>query len=81
MHVYIMYMSCVRHVLPTCLYICITNAYYTGASSVTDDDYGVSYIVTVVDVRSCTRPPRSPAQSHHHPGMYMRSTFIIIKVF
>ena len=25
----------------------------------TDDDYCVSYTVTMVDVRSCTRPPRS----------------------
>ena len=36
----------------------------TGALSVTDsdDDYCVSYAVTMVDVRSCTRPPRSPDQ-------------------
>ena len=32
----------------------------TEASSMTDrdDDYCVSYTVTVVDVRRCTRPPR-----------------------
>ena len=29
-----------------------------------DDDYCVSYIVTMVDVRSCTRPPRSHNQQH-----------------
>ena len=29
-----------------------------------DDDYCVSYIVTMVDVRSCTRPPRSHDQQH-----------------
>ena len=36
------------------------HTYITGALSVTDsdDDYCVSYIVTMVDVRSCTRPPR-----------------------
>ena len=32
-------------------------SYITGASSVIDD-YCISYAVTVVDVRSCTRPPR-----------------------
>ena len=30
---------------------------FTGALSITDD-YCVSYTVTMVDVRSCTRPPR-----------------------
>ena len=35
----------------------------TGALSITDD-YCVSYIVTMVDVRSCTRPPRSHDQQH-----------------
>ena len=36
----------------------------TGALSVTDsdDDYRVIYTVTIVDVRSCARPPRSPDQ-------------------
>ena len=29
-----------------------------------DDGYCVSYIVTMVDVRSCTRPPRSHDQQH-----------------
>ena len=29
-----------------------------------DDDYCVSYIVTMVDVRSCERPPRSHDQQH-----------------
>ena len=38
----------------------VCTCYTTGALSVTDDDYGISYIVTMVDVRSCTRPPRSP---------------------
>ena len=32
-------------------------SYITGASSVIDN-YCISYAVTVVDVRSCTRPPR-----------------------
>ena len=31
----------------------------------TDDDYCVSYTVTIVDVRSCTRPPRSPCPIIH----------------
>ena len=66
-HVYVMCMSCVTYI---CIHMYYNYAYYTGASSVTDDDYGISYIITMVDVRSCTRPPRSPAQSHHHPGMY-----------
>ena len=36
----------------------------TAALSVndSDDDCCVSYTVTMVDVRSCTRPPRSPDQ-------------------
>ena len=66
-HVYVMCTSCVTYI---CMHMYYNYAYYTGASSVTDDDYGISYIVTVVDVRSCTRPPRSPAQSYHRPGMY-----------
>ena len=38
-----------------------------------DDDYCVSYIVTMVDVRSCTRPPRSHEQQHisEHPHTFM----------
>ena len=38
------------------------HAYYTGALSMTDndDDYCASYTVTMVDVRSCARPPRLP---------------------
>ena len=45
--------------------------YTTGALSMTDndDDYCVSYTVTMVDVRSCTRPPRLPHQPHQ--GMYI----------
>ena len=35
----------------------------TGALSITDD-YCISYTVTMVDVRSCTRPPRSHDQQH-----------------
>ena len=40
--------------------------YTTGALSVidSDDDYCISYIVTMVDVRSCARPPRSHDQQH-----------------
>ena len=39
---------------------------YIGALSVTDsdDDYCISYNVTIVDVRSCTRPPRLLDQQH-----------------
>ena len=44
------------------------NAYITttGALSVTDsdDDYCVSYTVIMVDVRSCTGPPRSHDQQY-----------------
>ena len=38
-----------------------------------DDDYCVSYIVAMVDVRSCTRPPRSHDQQHisEHPHVSM----------
>ena len=36
----------------------------TGALSITDD-YCVSYTVTMVDVRTCTRPPRSHGQQHN----------------
>ena len=44
--------------------------FYKGALSVTDsdDDYCVSYTVTMVDVRTCTRSPRSPGPDHH-PSM------------
>ena len=42
-----------------------------------DDDYCVSYIVTMVDVRSCARPPRSHDQQHisehFHTSMPSRS--------
>ena len=38
--------------------------YTTAALSVTDDDSCVSYTVTMVDVRNCTRPPRSHDQQH-----------------
>ena len=42
----------------------------TGALSVTED-YCVSYTVTMVDVRSCTRPPRILDQQciSEHPHM------------
>ena len=46
--------------LNVCTYVIINT---TGALSITDD-YCVSYIVTMVDVRSCTRPPRSHDQQH-----------------
>ena len=41
--------------------------YSTGALSMTDsyDDYCVSYTITMVDVRSCTRPPRLPGPDYH----------------
>ena len=48
----------------------------TGALSITDD-YCVSYTVTMVDVRSCTRPPRSHDQQHTseypHKSIHPRS--------
>ena len=53
-----------------CIYV-IDNP-HTGALSVTDDDYCVSYTVTMVDVRSCTRTPRLPCHiihSDHNIGM------------
>lgn len=44
------------------MYICVVNA--TGALSVmdSDDDYCVSYNVTMVDAHSCTRRCRIPHQ-------------------
>ena len=60
-----------------CAYVCTTYVYnvfiictciisYVGALSVTDsdDDYCISCTVTIVDVRSCTRPPRLLDQQH-----------------
>ena len=48
----------------------------TGALSITDDYYA-SYTVTMVDVRSCTRPPRSHDQQriseHPHTSIPPRS--------
>ena len=54
---------------------------YTGALSVidSDDDYCVSYIVTMVDVRSCTRPPRSLGQDRHPSMCMFRSAYIYIR--
>ena len=48
-----------------CTYTCMFHHYYciTGALSITDD-HCVSYTVTMVDVRSCIRPPRSRGQQH-----------------
>ena len=47
--------------------------YSTGALSVTDsdDDYCVSYIVTMVDIRSCTRPPRLPGSDYLRMYVYV----------
>ena len=42
----------------------------------TDDDYCVSYTVTIVDVRSCTRPSRLP----HQPSCQGARVFICICV-
>ena len=37
----------------------------------TDDDYCISYTVTVVDVRSCSRPPRLLMVEHSkYPGVF-----------
>ena len=46
---------------------------HTGALSATNsDDYCISYNVTMVDIRSCTRPCRLPQETFHnsHTGMY-----------
>ena len=51
----IAYVQCSRSIIVTCVYIHIA-----GAMADNDEDYCISYTVTVVDVRSCTRPPRSP---------------------
>ena len=48
--------------------------YTIGAVIVSDGDYCVGYTVTMVDVRSCTRPPRSPT----HPP---ESTYICILMY
>ena len=45
-------------------YVCFTSIVsHIGALSITDD-YCVSYAVTMVDVRGCTRPPRSHDQQN-----------------
>ena len=48
---------------------------YIGALSATDndDDYCVSYTVTMVDVRSSARPPRSPSKTFcsNHTSKYV----------
>jgi len=40
-----------------------------------DDDYCVSYTVTMVDVRSCTRPSRLPHQTHQ--GTYTHTVSVV----
>ena len=50
----------------------------TGALSVTDDDYCISHTVIVVDVRSCTRPPRSPGQDHPTGEYYLLTVSIYV---
>ena len=57
--------------------VCMFHQFYciTGALSITDD-YCVSYTVTMVDVRSCTRPPRSHDQQHisEYPRVFIPPT-------
>ena len=58
---------CTTYVYNVCLlYVCTYILSYIGALSVTgsDDDYCISYNVTIVDVRSCARPPRLLDQQH-----------------
>ena len=53
---------------------CVHTPITTGALSVidSDDDYCVIYNVTIVDVRSCARPPRSPDQLPASTCMHIR---------
>ena len=74
-YVYV-YVVCIHNIM-------YVHCLYAGALSVTDsdDDYCVSYTVTMVDVRSCTRPPRSLGQDHH-PSMCMyRSGYIVLHTY
>ena len=58
----------------TLCYLFIVDVNIAGALSVTDndDDYCISYTVTVVDVRSCTRPSRLLDHTKY-PGMFHSS--------
>ena len=56
-----------------CVYIMIM-CYAVGVVIDSDDDYCISYIVTMVDVRSCTRPPRSPT----HPPESTYCVYVLI---
>ena len=57
-----------------CVYIMIM-CYALGAVIDSDDDYCISYIVTMVDVRSCTRPARSPT----HPPESTYCVYVLRK--
>ena len=57
------------HLLYICIY-CVT----TGALSVTDDDYCISYTITMVDVHSCIRPPRLLMVEQQHISVHPHVT-------
>ena len=59
-HMYVLRMSIM------CVYYTCVISYIGALLSVTDndDDYCISCAVTIVDVRSCTRPPRLLDQQH-----------------
>ena len=61
-----LYVRSTKHVCFITVHFIYVCTYITGALSVTDsdDDYCVSYTVTMVDIRSCTRPPRLHDQQH-----------------
>ena len=69
--IYYVYMYAGNHENCVCIIIYV---YILGALIYSDDDYCISYIVTMVDVRSCTRPPRSP--THPPESMYAASTIV-----
>ena len=83
-----MYIYKVTYYIITVLtYVCVYK-YYTGALSATDndDDYRVSYTGTMVDVRSCARPPRlfCPKSSTYignvciAPKIYIFITYVLM---
>ena len=47
----------------TSLYMTVCMYDVAGAMADSDNDYCISYTVTVVDVRGCTRPSRSPGEA------------------
>ena len=67
MYLYVSHLLCMY--VENCVYI-MTYMYILG-TLIGSDNCCVTYTVTMVDVRSCTRPPRSPT---HPPEESMFNT-------